>query len=86
LGTGFYCLTPASDIDVSHSPAVVSVDWASISAPSGNASAMAALPTRDSVTCPGPNKIVVITERQTVSGGVLSSARANDVGFTVIVP
>ena len=92
-GTGAYCVT-APGIDPDVTPAAVTVDWGSTAYPLGNASAM----TREDAGCgPEGKGFRVITERQPIilvdSGGGTNnasaagtSAGADDVGFTIVIP
>jgi hypothetical protein len=81
--TGTYCLTPASGIDESTLPGVVSVDWSTTADPVGNASAM--YQPGGAPNCLD-NQFKVTTERQSIVGGALVSAPDNDIGFTIVVP
>jgi hypothetical protein len=81
--TGTYCLTPASGIDESTLPAVVSVDWSTTTDPVGNASAM--YEPGGGLNCLD-DQFKVKTERQSIVANALDSAPANDIGFTIIVP
>jgi hypothetical protein len=80
VADGNYCLTPVSGVNPADHPAVVSVDWASTLS-------------LDSITevsynsngC-GDGRFQVVTERQSVSNGVLVEQPANDIGFVIVVP
>ncbi len=59
---------------------MVSVDWQSTSWHEGNATA-----SYDANGC-GDGRFQVITERQSVSNGVLVDQGTSDIGFIIIVP
>jgi hypothetical protein len=91
--TGLYCVT-APGIDAEEVAAAVTVEWSQTDEPRGNASAM----TVEGGACgPADDGFIVITERQPVitvdAGGGTNNAtasgpaeRANDVGFTIVIP
>ncbi len=76
--TGNYCLEPQSGVNVRNSAVVVSVDWSGTQGPEGAAEAMFL------GTC-GTNGITIVTERLSVSNGVLTSSDVNNISFHVIV-
>jgi len=78
MSTGIYCLEPQSGVNVRDSAVAVSVDWVGTQGPEGTAEVMF-------LSNCGTNGISIITERLSVSNGVLTSSDVNNISFHVIV-